>query len=151
MDKIRIINAAKQYLSSKNIDFAEPGELGRINGNLQEVIFLDPLIFDPNVAFAEFSKTLAGRPANYQPKMTPSNQIYTKTRAKDTRSNGTSDSPFVYSPDHGNSLPPPLQQTPSSDVLKNYKPEPLPHFPTPYRNDSLPGPMPEEFIHLENL
>jgi len=53
MDKIRIINAAKQYLSSKNIDFAEPGELGRINGNLQEVIFLDPLIFDPNVAFVE--------------------------------------------------------------------------------------------------
>ncbi len=48
-----MINIAKQYLKSKNIDFLEPGELGRLEGYKQEVVFLDSLALDPNVAVVE--------------------------------------------------------------------------------------------------
>lgn len=53
MNKAAIVNIAKQYLMSKNIDFVEPGELGRLDGYKQEVVFLDPLALDPNVAVVE--------------------------------------------------------------------------------------------------
>lgn len=53
MNEAIMINIAKQYLKSKNIDFLEPGELGRLEGYKQEVVFLDPLVLDPNVAVVE--------------------------------------------------------------------------------------------------
>jgi len=53
MNRTIILNIARQYLKVKNIDFVEPGELGRLEGSKQEVIFLDPQIFDPNVAIVE--------------------------------------------------------------------------------------------------
>ena len=53
MNKSTIINIAKQFLVSKNINFVEPGELGRLDGHKQEVIFLDPLVLDPNVAVVD--------------------------------------------------------------------------------------------------
>ncbi|MFM8454105.1 MAG: hypothetical protein ACKOAD_03875 [Gammaproteobacteria bacterium] len=53
MNKASIVNIAKKYLLSKNIDFLEPGELGRLDGHKQEVVFLDPLALDPHVAVVE--------------------------------------------------------------------------------------------------
>lgn len=53
IDKEIIINIAKEYLKGKNIKFAEPGKLGRLEQSRQEVIFLDPLLFDPEVAIVE--------------------------------------------------------------------------------------------------
>lgn len=53
MNKAAIVNIAKQYLVSKNIDFIEPGKLGRLDDHKQEVIFLDPLALDLNVAVVE--------------------------------------------------------------------------------------------------
>ncbi|QVL55042.1 MAG: hypothetical protein KFB95_06920 [Simkaniaceae bacterium] len=53
MNKTTIVNIAKQYLESKNIDFLEPGKLGRLEGHKQEVVFLDPQALDPNVAVVE--------------------------------------------------------------------------------------------------
>lgn len=53
MNKSVIVNIAKQYLLNKNIDFVEPGELGRLDGHKQEVVFLDPLALDPNVAVVD--------------------------------------------------------------------------------------------------
>lgn len=53
MNKDILINIAKQYLISKKIDFIGPGEFGRLDGDKQEVIFLDPLVFDPNIAVVD--------------------------------------------------------------------------------------------------
>lgn len=53
MNKISILNIAKKYLISRKIDFLEPGELGCLDGDKQEVVFLDPQTLDPNVAVVE--------------------------------------------------------------------------------------------------
>lgn len=53
MNKETIIQFAKKYLQEKGIEFVGPGELGFINKHNQEVIFLDPLIFDSNVAIVD--------------------------------------------------------------------------------------------------
>ena len=53
MNKSDIINIARQYLVSKNIGFVEPGELDRLDGHKQEVVFLEPLVLDPNVAVVD--------------------------------------------------------------------------------------------------
>lgn len=53
MNKETIIIVAKKYLMSRKINFVEPGELGRLDGDKQEVIFLDPLVLDPNIAVVE--------------------------------------------------------------------------------------------------
>jgi len=50
MNKENIYTLAKEYLKSKDIEFAEPINLGRLNGSKQEVIFTDPLCLDPRVA-----------------------------------------------------------------------------------------------------
>lgn len=50
MNKETIVNIAKKYLQKNNIKYLEPGELGRLDGHKQEVIFLDPQTLDPNVA-----------------------------------------------------------------------------------------------------
>lgn len=47
MKEKTIINIAKKFLDSKAIEYAEPGKLGRMDGNLHEVIFLDPFMLDP--------------------------------------------------------------------------------------------------------
>ena len=53
MNKEIVLNLAKEYLQNKNIKFVEPGEFGRLEKNNQEVIFLDPLVWNPNVALVE--------------------------------------------------------------------------------------------------
>lgn len=53
MDKETIFNLAIMYLRKKNVNFLEPGELGRLDGDRQEVIFLDPISLDQNVAIVE--------------------------------------------------------------------------------------------------
>lgn len=53
MNKITILNIAKQYLTSKSIKFVESGELGCLKGHMQEVIFLDPQVLDPNIAIVD--------------------------------------------------------------------------------------------------
>ena len=53
MNKAAIINIAKQYLVNKNIDFVEPGKLGRLDDHKQEVVFLDPLVLNSKVAVVE--------------------------------------------------------------------------------------------------
>lgn len=53
MNKTVIVNIARQYLISKNIDFVGPGELGHLDRNFQEVAFLDPQTLDPNVAVVD--------------------------------------------------------------------------------------------------
>lgn len=45
-----IQNIAEKYLVEKSIKFIGPARLGRLTGYKQEVIFLDPLTLDPNVA-----------------------------------------------------------------------------------------------------
>ncbi len=50
MDKEQIFHLAKDYLHSRNINFVDAGKLGRLEQDNQEVIFLDPLVLDPNVA-----------------------------------------------------------------------------------------------------
>ena len=50
MNKETILMLAKNHLSQNDIQFAEPGEPSRLERYKQEVIFLNPEIFDPNVA-----------------------------------------------------------------------------------------------------
>ena len=50
MNKEAVLILAKKYLNQNDIKFAEPSELGRLEGDKQEVIFLNPEMFDPDVA-----------------------------------------------------------------------------------------------------
>jgi hypothetical protein len=50
MNKETILILAKNYLNKNDISFAEPAEFGRLDGCKQEVVFLNPDMFDPNVA-----------------------------------------------------------------------------------------------------
>ncbi len=49
MNTQEIVDIAEKYLSDLEIAFIRPGELGRVDGELVEVIFVVPDALDPNV------------------------------------------------------------------------------------------------------
>lgn len=49
MNTNRLITLAEQFLNSRNLRFARPGEIGEINDDCIEVIFMKPEALDPNV------------------------------------------------------------------------------------------------------
>jgi hypothetical protein len=53
MNKTDMLELAEQYLINRKIDFVRPGKFGCVEGNRQEVIFLDPLVLDPRVAVVD--------------------------------------------------------------------------------------------------
>jgi len=48
MTNEEIIVLAKSFMNKRNVDFLLPGEIGEINGDLVEVIFMNPFTLDPD-------------------------------------------------------------------------------------------------------
>jgi hypothetical protein len=49
MNNSEIIELAEKYLEGRRISFVRPGTIGRVNGELVEVVFLIPEALDPNL------------------------------------------------------------------------------------------------------
>ncbi len=49
MNTTEIIGLAEKYLENRKILFVRPGTIGRVEGELVEVVFLIPEALDPNV------------------------------------------------------------------------------------------------------
>lgn len=49
MNTAEIIKLAEKYLEARRISFVRPGTIGRVEGELVEVVFLIPEAMDPNV------------------------------------------------------------------------------------------------------
>lgn len=49
MNTTEIIELAEKYLENRKIPFVSPGVIGRVEGELVEVVFLIPEALDPNI------------------------------------------------------------------------------------------------------
>lgn len=49
MNNEEVVMLAENFLNNRNVDYVQPGQIGRVESNRVEVIFLNPIALEPGV------------------------------------------------------------------------------------------------------